>query len=133
MDAKLKHLEFIQAVVNRLASNSFSMKGWNVALVAALFVLLARDHQLDSPWLGGLPVLTFWGLDAYYLLQERLFRDLYKTVASLGEAELDFSMDTRPFRRGWKRTWFGVLLSRTVWPFHVTLIATAALIVYFNR
>ena len=27
MDQKLKHLEFIQGVINRLATNSFQMKG----------------------------------------------------------------------------------------------------------
>ncbi len=41
MDAKLKHLEFIQGVINRLASASFKMKGWSVVLVSALLVLLA--------------------------------------------------------------------------------------------
>ena len=28
MDAKFKHLEFIQGVVNRLATDSFRLKGW---------------------------------------------------------------------------------------------------------
>ena len=30
MDAKHKHLEFIQGVVNRLAANSFQLKGCSV-------------------------------------------------------------------------------------------------------
>ena len=30
MQQKLKHLEFIQGVINRLATNSFQMKGWSV-------------------------------------------------------------------------------------------------------
>ena len=47
MEAKLKHLEFIQGVVNRLAADSFRMKGWSVALAAALFVLLARGEILS--------------------------------------------------------------------------------------
>ena len=33
MDAKLKHLELIQGVVNRLAADSFRIKGWAVVLV----------------------------------------------------------------------------------------------------
>ena len=37
MESKLKHLELIQGVINRLGSDSFRMKGWTVVLVAAVF------------------------------------------------------------------------------------------------
>ena len=47
MDRKIKHLEFIQGVINHLASDSFRMKGWCVVLVAALFVLLAREGRIE--------------------------------------------------------------------------------------
>ena len=67
MEAKIKHLEFIQGVVNRLASDSFRMKGWAVVLVAALFVVLARDGRIESASIGLVPVLIFWGLDGYFL------------------------------------------------------------------
>lgn len=33
MDAKLKHLELIQGVVNRLAADSVRIKAWAVVLV----------------------------------------------------------------------------------------------------
>ena len=46
MDRKIKHLEFIQGVINRLASDSFRMKGWCVVLVAALFILMAREGRI---------------------------------------------------------------------------------------
>ena len=77
MESKLKHLEFIQGVVNRLASDSFRIKGWTVILVAALFVLLAREGRVDFMYIGLVPVFFFWGLDGYFLWQERLFRALY--------------------------------------------------------
>lgn len=28
MENKIKHLEFIQGVINRMANNSFMLKGW---------------------------------------------------------------------------------------------------------
>ncbi len=34
-----KHLEFLQAVITRMAGNSFLIKGWSVTLVAALLAL----------------------------------------------------------------------------------------------
>ena len=46
MDSKLKHLEFIQGVINRLSTNSFLLKGWSVVLVSALFALSANDANV---------------------------------------------------------------------------------------
>ena len=47
-ERKLKHLEMIQGVINRLAANSFMLKGWSVFLISALFVLAARDDRKAS-------------------------------------------------------------------------------------
>ncbi len=35
-EAIAKHLEFVQAVINRLAGNSFLLKGWSITLVSGL-------------------------------------------------------------------------------------------------
>ena len=77
MDSKIRHLELIQGVINRLASDSFRMKGWCVVLVAALFILLAREGRIEFLAVAWVPVVFFWGLDGYFLWQERLFRALY--------------------------------------------------------
>ena len=45
MDRKLKHLDFIQGVINRLSTNSFLLKGWSVVLVSALFALTASNSN----------------------------------------------------------------------------------------
>jgi len=37
MEKKLKHLEMLQGVINRMANNSFLLKGWSVVLISALF------------------------------------------------------------------------------------------------
>ena len=92
MSIKQKHLEFIQGVVNRLANTSFRLKGWAVVLVAALFVLMKEAWGGFVP-AALLPVLFFWGLDGYFLWQERLFRALYDHVRGLEEDSIDFSMD----------------------------------------
>ena len=89
---KHKHLEMIQGVVNRLASNSFSIKQWTVMLVSALFVLVAREEAVPV-WVALGPVLFFWGLDGYFLRQERRFRNLYVDVCETDESEITFSMN----------------------------------------
>ncbi|MCQ3937801.1 MAG: hypothetical protein DPW18_12235 [Chloroflexi bacterium] len=90
---EIKHLEFIQDVVSRTNSNSFQMKGWMVAIVSALLAIFA-DRQNDLYVLVALiPTFIFWGLDAYYLQQERKFRGVYNDVAGLSKS----SKEIQPF------------------------------------
>src|ERR1035441_7737570 len=73
-----KHLDLVQGVVNRLVGNSFSVKTWAVGLITILGALTAKDGDPRMAIALLFPALCFWGLDAYYLRQERLFRELYK-------------------------------------------------------
>ena len=123
MEAKPKHLEFIQGVVNRLATNSFRLKGWTVVLLSALVVLLVRESQMEIAPVALGPIIVFWGLDGYFLWQERLFRALYDHVRQLEEGEIDFSMDVEPFRALRGRTWLGATFSKTLIGFYGALAA----------
>jgi hypothetical protein len=77
---RLKHMEFIQAVVARLAGNSFLVKGWAIT-VAGVFIGFSLNSDDAHLALAALiPTIAFWGLDAYYLTSERLFRVLYDQV-----------------------------------------------------
>lgn len=100
---RVAHLGMIQLVIIRMAANSFLLKGWAVTLVAALFALASVDSRQEYALLALIPAFMFWGLDAYYLWQEKLFRELYDNVrvASSEALEMDaFTMDTRPYREG---------------------------------
>lgn len=130
MERKLKHLELIQGVVNRLAANSFRIKGWSVVLVSALVVLSAREGS-ESTFIAIVPVLFFWGLDGYFLWQERLFRALYDHIRVLPEDDIDFSMNTSPFRRGWNRAWLGTTFSITLVAFYLALTIAIVLVSLF--
>lgn len=81
-DHKVSHLEMIQGVINRMAGNSFALKGWAVTLVAGIFALSSKDADRTYFIVAYIPIIVFWFLDSYYLLQERLFRSLYKTQGS---------------------------------------------------
>eukprot|EP01026_Neomeris_dumetosa_P066719 TRINITY_DN64749_c0_g2_i1.p1 TRINITY_DN64749_c0_g2~~TRINITY_DN64749_c0_g2_i1.p1 ORF type:complete len:102 (-),score=2.05 TRINITY_DN64749_c0_g2_i1:5-310(-) len=80
MDRKLKHLEFIQGVINRLSTNSFLLKGWSVILVASLTALSEHNSKIGFIFLAYIPAIIFWGLDGYFLWQERVYRALYNHV-----------------------------------------------------
>ena len=127
VDRKIKHLEFIQGVINRLASDSFRLKGWSVVLVSALFVLSAREGRPDLVSTAFVPVFVFWGLDGYFLWQERLFRALYDHVRVLAEDQVDFSMDVSAFKTSRVRSWPGAMFSRTLLSFYAALAAAVGL------
>jgi hypothetical protein len=127
-DEQVKHLEIIQGVVNRLAGNSFAYKGWAITLVAALFALGTKESKPVYLLIALLPAIAFWGLDAYYLRQERLFRALYDATRKMSEAEWTtdpFSMNTKPYTATVK-SWLETAFSRTVAGLYIPLVVVVA-------
>lgn len=124
---KIKHLEFIQGVINRLSTNSFLLKGWSVVLVAALLGLGTYEHHSNLSILALVPVFVLWGLDAYFLEQERLFRALYDHVRKIENEEVDFSMSLEPVIPDGKG-WFSAAISRTLITFHFALVFAIILV-----
>jgi hypothetical protein len=118
---KQKHLDYIQAAINRMAGNLFFLKGWSVTLIAGLFALAAKDTDRLYMLLAYYPLLIFWLLDGYFLSQERRFRSLYDHVRLLSESDVDFSMDTAPFRELFRNTWLGSTFSRTLLIYYLGL------------
>ena len=45
MEKYFKHLELIQGIINRLAGNSFQVKGLSIVLVSALFALASAQSN----------------------------------------------------------------------------------------
>ena len=130
-ERKLKHLEFIQGVINRLSTNSFLLKGWSVVLVSALFALSAADSQPIFALLACIPAFVFWGLDGFFLWQEKLYRDLYDEVRQQEVNDVDFSMSTNKFKKVQDApTWLGSTFSTTLFPLHSALIAAIVLVIY---
>lgn len=78
---KRKHLEFIQGVITRHNSNSFMLKGWVIAIASALYALAGAIKEPNVVFIALAPIVLFWGLDAYYLSNERCFIDLFNAVA----------------------------------------------------
>jgi hypothetical protein len=113
MDTKFQHLSFIQATVNRLATQSFLLKGWAVTLVVALLAFASTRSDSRATALAWLPPLGFWVLDGYFLSRERSYRALYDSVRDEDDAPTAFSMDTSAECRGrnsWPRSTFSLTL-----------------------
>ena len=130
MEKKLKHLEFIQNVINRMANNSFIIKGWCITLAAALIALLEKK-DIDKCYIvfSFLPLLFFWFLDAFYLKTERQYRRLYTDISKKGKKEIDFSMDITPY----KECYGEALFSRTLLPFYLPLMGIVLVIIFMIK
>lgn len=90
-----QHLSLIQGVITRMNSNSFSMKGWMVAIVSALCAVYASNSQADTAYVYFIAAIVadilFSFLDAYYLKMEKEYRKLYCKVLEHPE-ETDYNM-----------------------------------------
>ena len=129
---KLKHLEFIQNTISRMGSNSFIIKGWLITLVSALYALAAKDANINYVMVTYLAIPTFWGLNGYFLSQERKFRSLYDIVRIKEENKIDFSMDTKPYVTN-RNSWIASLFSVTIYPLYLITIAITVIIMFLLK
>jgi hypothetical protein len=132
-EAFTKHLEFIQNIINRMSNNSFLLKGWNVTVSSAILALTISNPDPLFAVVALFSSLSFWGLDAYYLRQERLFRSLYDDIRVSATAKKirkveAFSLDTDKYDSQ-VPSWFRTLWSRSIFWLHGVVIAVIVLAV----
>ncbi len=123
MENKIRHLEMIQCVINRLSTISFIIKGWSISLITALIVLSTYASDGFYGFIPYLAVALFWGLDGAFLCQGRRYRKLYDGVRLRKEAEIDFQMNADNASNILK-SWLGAVFSKTLIPVHGTLFMT---------
>lgn len=121
MERKLKHLEFIQAAISRMATNSFLFKGWAITIAAALSAFATIESKVALLTIAVASTVMFWALDGYYLWLERGFVNLHKQVAAKTEAEIDFSMSIDKSQA--IRCWLRACWRPHLWIFYGTIIA----------
>ncbi|KGN82888.1 hypothetical protein HQ35_01365 [Porphyromonas cangingivalis] len=93
-ERKRQHLDFIQGAITRMASNSFQIKGFTVAIVAILGSLYSTMNSLFCIISAILMTVLFALMDAYYFQLERKYRKLYdrKVKAMDEEEDCDYKM-----------------------------------------
>lgn len=121
-----KELDLIQAIITRMAQNSFHMKGWCITLVVAIFSLSEKVWTVkDVAMPLAIMAAFFWVLDTNYLSLEKKYRGLYALVRKrrLDEDDyhdlysLDYNLAEKPVK-GWVKKrivlilrWVGVFVS----------------------
>ena len=126
---KVKHLEFIQAAINRMANNSFLLKGWAVTLTGGLLALTFKEMNFRYLYISLVVLGLFWLMDSYYLSRERNFVRLYNHVRKQPEEMIDFSMDANGF--GSRTCWPAAAFSKTMLLFYGGLLLVHLVIKYF--
>lgn len=128
VDAKLKHLEFIQAVIARMSTSSFLFKGWAITIAAGLsaFAATSTKDVLRVALIGAVASsVLFWGLDGYYLWIERRYVALYQRVAKMPAQDVDFSMVTD--RSNSACEWLKTCFRPHLWIFYLSIVIGEAI------
>ena len=118
IEKKMKHLEFVQGVITRMNTNSFSMKGWMITIVAAFLAVFVGSRDLNELYLfvAVIPTSLFWILDSYYLMLERKYRRLYDDIKA--DIKIDFDMNASAYYICLVR----VMFTKTEWPLYLIII-----------
>lgn len=95
MENKIEHLKMIESIIERMARNSFQLKGWAMTLVTLVGALSANDADKRFIILAFIPIVVFWLLDSFYLQQERKYEALYRETTAKNEKDTSFNLNTR--------------------------------------
>lgn len=84
MEELHKEIDLIQSCINRMAQNSFLIKGWTVTLFAVILALLPEKVNRTNQIFLGIIMLAisimFWYLDSFFLATEKNYRAMYSWV-----------------------------------------------------
>lgn len=134
MDNLHKEIDLIQNCIDRMAKNSFMLKGWTISLIAVVLALTAdRLNPLFLFCSIFVPVLCFWYLDAFFLRTEKMYRKMYEWVLKeRKEGRTDFQYDLEPSRfKNQVDTHCRVMFSKTLRVFYgIPLLVVLLVILY---
>jgi hypothetical protein len=126
-----KHLEFIQNSINRMNQCSSNIKQSSIILFTAIIGLGFIKPNISEVLLALISPALFWGLDSYYLLQERKYRILYSETLKPNSTVQLYDMDASKHLCD-ACEYLVVALSKTVFPVYITMI-TICIAIYFIR
>jgi hypothetical protein len=118
------HLNITQSVIQRMAANSALCKGWCIALVSAILVIVADKGKPQYTLIALVPTILFFLLDVYYLSLEKRFRESYNSfIRKLhgGKLVADDLFAVSPSKYAAKAV-REALGSFSIWLFYLTLL-----------
>ncbi len=131
MENKLKYLEFILRIIERMADNSAQLKRWTIMLVIGTILYISSTTISFCLIIIVIPFFALMLLDAYYLMKEKMFRKLYSDVCKMSEKEIDFSMSVDKYLTTPYKNFISALFSLTILTFYAPIILTIIGLYYF--
>lgn len=132
-----KEIDLIQGVINRMANNSFLLKGWIISLIAVILALtkdtiVATELSYFNAILL-LPVGVFWYLDAYFLHKERCYRKLYDWVIinRLKNTDFAYNLNYTRFEKEVQTVW-RIMFSNTLLPLYGLIVVILIALTCYN-
>lgn len=121
-ELRVRYLEMIQRIIDRLSNISVIVKGWAITLTAAILALASKDANRSFFVVAYLPSITLWLLDAWYLMLERQYRILFRQNATLDQPITSFHIERPLACRSEKTTYAQCFFSASVAWLYMTLI-----------
>ena len=135
-----KEIDLIQACINRMAQNSFIVKGWIITLVTVILALL--PEKIDIRLLCAIIIVAtvcFWYLDAFFLRTERLYRWKYEWVIANRLKTEEYCYDLNPYN---EKMWLPdkdgkprqtptirrIMFTKTLTPIYVPLVIVSGIL-----
>ena len=133
-DIIFKEIELIQSCIERMAHNSFIVKGWALSIFAGVTAITKGENLSDIILLiftTGIPFICFWILDTYFLQTERRFRNLYSermVKRNSDDATGLFELDLKIVKA---ETFIKVMFSKTLFIFYGIPFITSIIYLIF--
>lgn len=87
----IKSLEFLQDIISRHNSNSFTIKLFAITIFGVMMTLYAENKNIFLVIVNIIIVFMLWILDSKYLQNERKFRSIYNKIINDNKGN-DFSI-----------------------------------------
>lgn len=95
-----KEIDLIQSCINRMAQNSFIVKGWIISLITVVFALLPETFNIKILSVVGIIIsICFWYLDGFFLKMEKLYRWKYEWVIKKRLSSNEYYYDLNPYNK----------------------------------
>ena len=138
VDEMHKEIDLLQSCIDRMAKNSFMIKGWFVSIYAVILALLPEkvDVRLLCVVLIVVNIL-FWYLDGVYLRDEKIYRRIYQWVVEArkqNDRELMYQLELNLYKNkiGTMDSVGKIMFSKSLFIFYAIPLAVLVVVMGFN-
>lgn len=130
-----KEIDLIQGCINRMANNSFLIKGWALGVFAGVTAFTKGDNLNNIVLLlctTVVPFICFWVLDAYFLQIERKYRAMYTerlTKRKNNDSDELFDLNPSKYKVG---SILRIMFSQTLTIFYGIPFLTSIIVLIIN-